>query len=128
MFIGTLVKSNSKLSYSNRKDKLLYDQFIDKVKDGQEVEIFVCIKGRGTSPAQISKVHACIRELAGELGFAFDDMKLIIKEKAGLCYEVEDEGEKKVICKSFADCSGLEMTLAIEACNDVARQNNIILQ
>ena len=31
MFIGTLVKSNSKLSYSNRKDKLLYDQFIDKV-------------------------------------------------------------------------------------------------
>ena len=128
MFIGTLVKSNSKLSYSNGKDKLLYDQFIAKIKDGEEVEIFVCLKGRGTSPAQISKVHACIRELAGELGFPFDDMKLIIKEKAGLCYEVEDEGERKIVCKSFADCSLLEITLAIEACKDVARQNNIILE
>jgi hypothetical protein len=128
MFIGTLVKSNSKLSYSNGKDKLLYDQFIAKIKDGEEVEIFVCLKGRGTSPAQISKVHACIREIAGELGFPFDDMKLIIKEKAGLCYEVEDEGERKIVCKSFADCSLLEITLAIEACKDVARQNNIILE
>jgi hypothetical protein len=128
MFIGTLVKSNSKLSYSNGKDKLLYDQFIAKIKDGEEIEIFVCLKGRGTSPAQISKVHACIRELAGELGFPFDDMKLIIKEKAGLCYEVEDEGERKIVCKSFADCSLLEITLAIEACKDVARQNNIILE
>jgi hypothetical protein len=128
MFIGTLVKSNSKLSYSNGKDKLLYDQFIAKIKDGEEVEIFVCLKGRGTSPAQISKVHACIREIAGELGFPFDDMKLIIKEKAGLCYEVEDEGERKIVCKSFADCSLLEITLAIEACKDVARQNDIILE
>jgi hypothetical protein len=128
MFIGTLVKSNSKLSYSNGKDKLLYDQFIAKIKDGEEIEIFVCLKGRGTSPAQISKVHACIRELAGELGFPFDDMKLIIKEQAGLCYEVEDEGERKIVCKSFADCSLLEITLAIEACKDVARQNNIILE
>ena len=128
MCIGTQVERNSKLSYSNGKDKLLYDQFIDKVKDGEEVEIFVCIKGRGTSSAQISKVHACIRELAGELGFPFDDMKLIIKEKAGLCYEVQDEGERKVICKSFADCSSLEITLAIEACKDVGRQNSIILE
>lgn len=128
MFIGTLLKSNSKLSYSTRKDKLLYDQFIEKIKDGEEIEIFVCLKGRGTSPAQISKVHACIRELAGELGFPFDDMKLIIKEKAGLCYEVEDEGKRNIICKSFADCSLLEITLAIEACKDVARQNNIILE
>ena len=122
MFIGTLLKSNSKLSYSTRKDKLLYDQFIDKIKDGEEIEIFVCLKGRGTSPAQISKVHACIREIAGELGFPFDDMKLIIKEKAGLCYEVEDEGERKIVCKSFADCSKEELSLAIETCISIGEK------
>ena len=128
MFTVKLVKRDGKLVYPDDKSKLNYQIFLDKLSDGQQVEVFMGLTSDDGSVAQLAKVHACIRELAGELGFAFDDMKLIIKEKAGLCYEVEDEGQKKVICKSFADCSGLEMTLAIEACNDVARQNNIILQ
>lgn len=127
MFSGYLVKKDSKLGYSNRRDKLLYDLFIDKIKEGEEVEIFICKKGKKGSPAQIAKIHASIRELAGELGFPFDDMKLIVKEKAGLCYEVEDEGNKRVMCKSFGDCSNTELTLAIEACNEIAADNGIIL-
>lgn len=127
MYLGSLIKKDNKLVYNTKKDKLLYNLFISKIKEGEEVEIFVCLKGSKASLAQIAKVHACIREIAGELGFSFDDLKLIIKEKAGLFYEVEDEGHKKVICKSFGDCSKLEITLAIEACNDIARSNNIIL-
>jgi len=127
MFLATLVKKGGKLSYFNGKDKLLYKLFIEKIKDGEEIEIFICKKGHKASPAQIAKAHASIRELAGELGFTFEDMKLVIKERAGLCYEVEDEGHKKVICKSFADCSNVEMSLAIEACNQIAADNNIIL-
>lgn len=127
MFSGYLIKKNSKMSYSNKKDKLLYDLFIDKIKEGEEIEIFVCLKGVKATPAQIAKVHACIREISYELGFSFEDMKLIIKEKAGLFYEVEDDGHSKVVCKSFADCSLTEIALAIEACNQVAANNNIIL-
>lgn len=127
MFSGYLIKKNSKMGYSNKRDKLLYDLFIDKIKEGEEVEIFVCRKGLKATPAQIAKVHASIREISYELGFSFEDMKLIVKEKAGLCYEVEDEGKKRVICKSFADCSLPEISLAIEACNQVAANNNIIL-
>lgn len=128
MFSGYLIKKDSKMGYSNSRDKLLYDLFIDKIKEGEEVEIFICRKGLKASPAQIAKVHASIRELAGELGFSFDDMKLVIKEKSGLCYEVEDEGKKRVVCKSFGDASKEEITLAIEACNQVAADNNIILE
>lgn len=127
MFSGYLVKKDSKLGYSNRRDKLLYDLFIDKIKEGEEVEIFICKKGKKGSPAQIAKIHASIRELAGELGFSFDDMKLIIKEKAGLCYEIYDDGTKKAMCKSFGDCSTMELTLAIEALNELASKYNIIL-
>jgi hypothetical protein len=127
MFSGYLIKKNSKMGYSNNRDKLLYDLFIDKIKEGEEVEIFVCRKGLNATPAQITKVHACIREISYDIGFSFEDMKLIVKEKAGLCYEVEDEGKKKVICKSFADCSLTEISLAIEACNQIAANNNIIL-
>ena len=127
MFIGTLVKKNSKLGYSNKKDKLLYDLFVDKIKEGEEVEIFVCIKGHKANVAQISKVHASIRVIAMELGYSFEDMKLLVKQRAGLCFEVEDDDKRKVVCKSFADCSSHEISLAIQACNDLAERNNIIL-
>lgn len=127
MFLGNLIKKDSKLGYSNPRDKMLYDLFVDKVKEGEEVEIFICIKGHKASPAQIAKVHASIREIANELGYTFDEMKKLVKERAGLCYDMEDEGVKKNFCKSFADCSLVEIGLAIEACNHIAAYNNIIL-
>lgn len=128
MFLGNLVKKNSKLGYSNKRDKLLYDLFVNKIKEDEEVEIFICKKGKKASPAQIAKVHASIRELASELGYSFEDMKLLIKERSGLCYVVEEDNKKKVVCKSFGDCSIQEITLAIEACNELGEQHNIILQ
>jgi hypothetical protein len=127
MFLGYLIKKNSKMGYSNKKDKILYDLFIDKIKEGEEVEIFVCRKGKKGTLAQIAKIHASIREISYELGFSFEDMKIIIKEKSGLCYEVNDGKERKVICKSFADCSLEEISLAIESCNEIAEKYNIIL-
>lgn len=128
MFLGNLVKKDSKLGYSNGRDKLLYDLFIDKIKEGEEVEILICRKGKKASPAQIAKVHASIRELASELGYSFEDMKLLIKERSGLCYIVEEDNTKRAMCKSFGDCSIPEITLAIEACNELAVEHNIILQ
>lgn len=127
MFLSTLVNKNSKLVYVDTKEKLLYDLFIKNLKEGDEVEIFICKKGSKATGAQISKIHACIREIALELGYGFEDVKLLVKEKAGLCFVVEDEGNKKVVCKSFADCSSMEMSLAIEACKDIGEQNNINL-
>lgn len=127
MFLGNLVKKDSKLGYTNARDKLLYNLFLDKIKEGQEVEIFICLKGHKASPAQIAKVHASIREIAHELGYTFDEMKKLIKERAGLCYDMEEAGVKRNFCKSFADCSLVEIGLAIEACNSIAADNNINL-
>lgn len=127
MFSSILVKNGSKLGYADKKDKLLYDLFLDKIQEGEEVEIFICKKGIKASVAQISKVHASIRTIANELGYSFNEMKDIIKERSGLCFQVEDEGRKKILCKSFGDCSKEEITLAIEACNQIAADNNIML-
>jgi hypothetical protein len=62
-----------------------------------------------------------------ELGYSFEDMKLLVKQRAGLCFEVEDDDKRKVVCKSFADCRSHEISLAIQACNELAERNNIIL-
>jgi hypothetical protein len=123
MFTGLMVKKGTKMSFSNKKDALLYQMFIDSLKDGEIIEMLVTVKGKKANNAQISKVHACIRMLASELGYSFDEMKIIIKDKSGLWTTDQDE----VIYKSFADCSSDEISSAIETCNELGREMNIIL-
>jgi len=123
MFTGLMVKKGTKMSFSNKKDALLYQMFIDSLKDGEMIEMLVTVKGKKANNAQISKVHACIRMLASELGYSFDEMKIIIKDKSGLWTTDQDE----VLYKSFADCSSDEISSAIETCNELGREMNIIL-
>jgi len=124
MLTVKLIKKNGKLDYVDKKDKVKYNLFLDKVSEGDTVEIFFNIQTDKASTAQISKVHACIRQIAKELGYSFDDMKSMIKMKSGLTFL---DGEDNVINKSFAECSKDEMSLTIQTCEDMARDNGIIL-
>jgi len=120
MFTGKLIKKNGRLIYASPKDKLAYQIFVDKLLEGQAVEMYVDLASADHSNAQLAKVHACIRELAKEAGYTFQEMKEIVKEKAGLCYPT--------YTKSFAECSRDELTLAIEACIEIGRDLNVNLQ
>lgn len=111
MFSGKFIKKNGKLVYGNSKDKTAYDIFIEKIPEGQIVDMYIDVVGLDHSKAQLAKVHACIRELAKESGYAFEEMKDIIKENSGLAG------------KSFADCSKDEIMLAIEACIKLGKDN-----
>jgi hypothetical protein len=121
MFTVKLVKRDGKLVYPDDKSKLNYQIFLDKLSDGQQVEVFMGLTSDDGSVAQLAKVHACIRELAKESGYTFDEMKIIIKQHSGLYYDA-DGAE---YCKSFADCSKDELVLAIEACIQIGREFNI---
>jgi len=123
MFSGKLVKKDGKLTYSHPKDKLAYDLFVQKLSEGQEVEMYIDLANADHSRAQINKIHACIRELAKESGYTFEEMKLLVKKQTGLCYEAEGQFE----CKSFADCSKDEIMLAIETCIEIGRKLNVNL-
>lgn len=118
-----LVKKDGKLTYPDDKSKLAYQIFLDKIPEGQKVEMYIALADADHSVAQLAKVHACIRELAKESGYTFEEMKVLIKERSGLCYEAGDA----TICKSFADCSKDELALAIEACVEVGKIYNINL-
>ena len=114
-----MTKHEGKLIHLNDANKLKYQLFIDKLKEGQEVEFFIDIISKKASIPQITKVHTCIRILAGEAGYTFDEMKSIVKEKAGLYIEGEED------LKSFAHCSKDEISMAIEVCNEIGRDFNI---
>ena len=123
MFTVKLIKQNGKLGYTNDKSKLSYKLFLDKLPEGQEVEMFIGLTSSNKSVAQLAKVHACIRELALESGYTFDEMKVLVKQKCGLAYD----GGGAIFFKSFADCSKSELALAIQACIEIGELYNINL-
>jgi hypothetical protein len=110
MASSKLVKRNGKLVYATPQDKLAYELFVEKLPEGQKVEIYIDLADADHSKAQLAKVHACIRELAKESGYTFDEMKNLVKDSSGL----KD--------KSFADCSKDELMLAIEASIEIGKK------
>jgi hypothetical protein len=123
MFSFKLIKKNGKLVYINEKTKITYQLFLDKLQEGQEVEVFMGLTSDSGSLAQLAKVHACIRELAKESGYTFEEMKFIVKKHSGLCYD----GGGAEYCKSFKDCSKDELAMAIESAIELGRDLNINL-
>lgn len=123
MFSFKLTKKNGNLVHINESTKISYQLFLDKLQEGQEVEVFMGLTSDNGSLAQLAKVHACIRELAKESGYTFDEMKFIIKQHSGLCYD----GGGAEYCKSFKDCSKDELAMAIESAIELGRDLNINL-
>lgn len=110
-----LLNSKGKIVPLTEKDRVKYENFKKGVEEDQVLEIFMeSNEDNGTVP-QLAKIHVCIRELAKELGYTFEDMKLEIKRHAGLCVKKEVSGEVFLVCKSFAVCSKDELGLAIES-------------
>jgi len=81
--------------------------FIKGLGDGDVVTITYEVHTDDASYAQMSKLHKHIRELANYTGDSFEDMKLQVKLRAGLC----DSSD----CRSFGDCSKDELSMAIRA-------------
>jgi hypothetical protein len=107
---SNLTKKDGKLVYNIKAQENIYNSFVEDLPEGTKVEIFVSVSdGNGTN-AQIAKIHVSIRQLANEVGYSFSEMKLLVKRKAGLCFN--KNGTE--YCKSFGDCSKEELNSVIQ--------------
>jgi hypothetical protein len=114
LFVEGTVK-DGKLHFPIKAFQIKYDNFFKEHKDGVRVEIFIGVQdGKGSNP-QLARVHAMIREIANELGYTFEEVKLQVKRKAGLCFMKNN----KEYCKSFAKCDKEELNLAIQAALEI---------
>jgi hypothetical protein len=96
-------------------------------KKGQEVEAYLTVLENDDKTAgQLAKTHALIREIANSTGHTNEEIKLIVKERAGL-YDPTTIGSTSSPFKSFADCSKQEMSRAIEICIEIAHDLGIYL-
>lgn len=114
MFSGTLKKESDKLIYVKNSDQQIYKLFVEHLEQGQLVDVFMDAQTDDGSLAQLAKIYKCIRELAKETGDEFEDMKLLIKKKAGLCMKKDIDGEVIMYCKSFGKASKDELCMVID--------------
>ena len=119
-FVGLLKKDGETLSYTNSSDESRYKYFKDSLKEDTLVEIYMDIQSDDGSLAQLAKIHAMIRQLCEHTGDSFEDMKLIIKKRSGLCIEKFLDGSTFLYCKSFGDCSRDELSLAINTIQEIS--------
>lgn len=118
MFTGKYKILQGKLVPSRQADRLAMAHLLTYLKEGDEVEVFIdSLAGDGTL-AQLAKLHAMIRDLAAFTGNAVQGLKLMIKDRSGLCFTRDQE----LICKSFGDCSREELGVAINACIELAAE------
>jgi hypothetical protein len=114
LFIQCTVK-NGALEFPMKAIANKYQKFLSDLPEGSKLEVFIGVSGDKGSNPQLARLHAMIREIAQEIGYTFEEAKLVVKRKAGLCFTKN----KEEYCKSFGQCDKDELNLAIQACIEI---------
>ena len=123
-FNGKFIKRNGRLEFSSLAVSKQHEIFVSDIPDGTIVEFFFEVQQDDGTLPQLAKLHAMIRELALHVGEPFDNMKLLVKDKAGLCLAREVSGKEYFLAKSFGECSREELSLAIQAAIEIGQEIN----
>lgn len=121
---GKLKKENGAFKYMKITDKAHYETFLDHLPEGAIIELFMEEVHDDGSLAQLAKVHAMIRELSKHTGDTFSEMKMLVKERAGLCLVRFQAGREFLLVPSFGDCDKDQLSAAIQACIEIGEQVN----
>jgi hypothetical protein len=126
-FVGKYIKKNGRLEFTSLSSSKQYELFVSRLPEGQLVECFYeATHDDGTLP-QLAKLHAMIKALANHVGETAENMKLLVKDKAGLCIIREVSGKEYFLAKSFAECSKQELSLAIQAAIEIGEEINFLV-
>jgi hypothetical protein len=113
------------LSIANMKQ---YELFISRLEEGAIVEFFYEQQHDDGTLPQLAKLHVMLKQLSTHIGETVENMKLLVKDRAGLCIAREVSGKEYFLAKSFGDCSRDELSLAIQAAIEIGEEVNFILQ
>jgi hypothetical protein len=105
-----------------------YELFVSNIPDGTIVEFFYEMQHDDGTLPQLAKLHVMLKHLATHIGETVENMKLLVKDRAGLCIAREVAGKEYFLAKSFGDCSKDELSLAIQAAIEIGEEVNFPLQ
>jgi hypothetical protein len=112
------------LTIANMKQ---YELFVSNIPEGSIVEFFYEVQHDDGTLPQLAKLHVMIKHLAMHIGETAENMKLLVKDRAGLCIAREVSGKEYFLAKSFAECSREELSLAIQAAHEIGQEVNLYL-
>lgn len=124
---GKFIKRNGLLEHSSLASSKQFEIFMSHVQEGYIVEFFYEVTHDDGTLPQLAKLHVMIKHLATHIGETAENMKLLIKDKAGLCIAREVAGKEYFLAKSFAECSKEELSLAIQAAIEIGEQVNFLV-
>jgi len=104
-----------------------YEQFVSHLQEGDIIEFFYEKQHDDGTLPQLAKIHALLKQLATHIGETVENMKLLVKDKAGLCIAREVSGKEYFLAKSFGECSKEELSLAIQAIIEIGEEVNLHL-
>jgi hypothetical protein len=123
---GKYRKINGILEPTSVGTRKQYELFVSNLKDGAIVEFFYEEEHDDGTLPQLAKIHVMIKHLSMHIGESVENMKLLVKDRAGLCIAREVSGKEYFLAKSFADCSREELALAIQAATEIGEQVGFI--
>ena len=114
LFVEARVK-DGELHFPIKAFEIKFKNFLKDQSESARLGLFIgADDGKGSNP-QLARIHAMIREIANEIGHTFEEVKLQVKRRAGLCF-MRNNVE---YCKSFAKCDKEELNLAIQAAMEI---------
>ena len=125
---GKYKKERGLLKPISLADMKQYEKFVSKLTDGAIVEFFYELQHDDGTLPQLAKLHVMLKHLSMHIGETVENMKLLVKDRAGLCIAREVAGKEYFLAKSFGDCSRDELSLAIQAAIEIGEEVNFPLQ
>lgn len=122
-YTSRFVKRDGKLYNLETRDNKAYDLFVKTLEEGTIVDMYMSVEKDDGTLAQLAKIHAMCRTLANHTGNSFEEMKLYVKDKAGLILKDGNE----MIVKSFGGCSREELSMAIQAAQEIGQAVNCLV-
>jgi hypothetical protein len=126
-FNGKYVKRNGRLEFASLSAAKQYELFVSHIPEGQIVEFFYEEQHDDGTLPQLAKLHVLIKQLAMHIGETVENMKILVKDKAGLCIAREVSGKEYFLAKSFAECSKDELSLAIQAAMEIGEEVGLMV-
>jgi hypothetical protein len=126
-FTGKYVKRNGVLQQISSAQSKQMELYVSKIPEGSIVECFYEVQHEDGTLPQLAKLHVIIRQLATHTGETVENMKILVKDKAGLCIAREVAGKEYFLAKSFGECSKEELSLAIQAAMEIGEQVNFLV-
>jgi hypothetical protein len=126
-FNGKFIKKNGRLDFSTLAASKQFEVFVSGINEGSIVEFFYEVTHDDGTLPQLAKLHVMLKHLSTHIGETVENMKLLVKDRAGLCIAREVAGKEYFLAKSFGECSKEELSLAIQAAIEIGQEVNFPL-